>query len=105
MNEKNKKLKDSIDAEATGKGKNNALRMECPLPDPMPFPVAMPSRYMKDSNYDVSQARKKFAATQMWRREHGIENMLFKKRPYFHAVRSVYPHFLNGRSKQVYTTT
>ncbi len=102
-NEENK-YEDTFNAEATEKQEHSALWIESPLPDPMPFPVVMPNRYVIDSNYNVSRARKKFAETQKWRKEQSIDGLLSKKRPFFHTVRSVYPHFLNGRSKQVQTS-
>ncbi len=99
-NEKNN-YEGTFNAEAKVQQEHRALWTESPLPDPVPFPVVMPNRYLIDSNYNVARARKKFAETQKWRKEQGIDSLLSKERPFFHAVRSVYPHFLNGRSKQV----
>ncbi len=92
-------------SEAIEKGGNVAtLWIGNPLPDPVPFPVVMPNRYVIDSKFNMSQAREKFAETQKWRKDQGIDNLIFKKRPFYHVVRSAYPHFLNGRSKQVQTS-
>ncbi len=107
-NEEKKKMREYMpsSSETLTIGENVAtLWVDHPLPDPVPFPVVMPNRYVIDAKYNMSQAINFFAETLEWRRDQGMDKMIiFKEKPFFHAVRSVYPHFLNGRSKQVQTS-
>lgn len=63
---------------------------------------AMRRRFLRARRYDYKKAQQQFAATEAWRKEHGIDN-LFKNfdADEMHSARRFYPRWTGRRDKVV----
>jgi hypothetical protein len=66
---------------------------------PPPPPQELPSRFLRAGKGDPVEGRRRYQATLAWRKEHGIDTILFEAHPHFELIKKYYPHYfhLTGR--------
>jgi len=48
---------------------------------------------------DMEEAKKRFAATTIWREDYKVDEVLTEHQPYFDEIKRFYPHYIHGRAK------
>ena len=64
-----------------------------------PFLSPIPSRYIRGCAGDIDEAGRRWRETLIWRRENGIDDILYEPQPNFRLIKECYPHFLHRRDK------
>jgi len=65
-----------------------------------PAPKELPIRFLRAGKGDPVEGQRRYEATLQWRKENGIDNILFESHPLFEMVKSHYPHYFHLRGKK-----
>lgn len=65
-----------------------------------PAPRELPIRFLRAGKGDPIEGQRRYDATLNWRRENGIDNILFEPHPMFEMVKKNYPHYFHLRGKR-----
>merc|ERR1711957_933689 len=65
-----------------------------------PAPKEMPLRFLRAGKGDPIEGQRRYEATLQWRKEHGVDNILFEAHPSYEMVKKNYPHYFHLRGKQ-----
>ena len=58
---------------------------------------AAPRRFLDACSGDGARARARWSATQAWRREHRVDELLRMPQPHYHLIKRHFPHAIVGR--------
>jgi len=75
--------------------KNPFARLYAPPP-----PKELPLRFLRAGKGDPIEGQRRYEATLQWRKENGMDNILFEAHPLFEMVKHHYPHYYHLRGKQ-----
>lgn len=56
------------------------------------FPQGTWERYLRATNNDITEARRRLASTLQWRIQNGMDRILSNPHPNFHVLKQYYPH-------------
>ena len=65
-----------------------------------PAPRELPVRFLRAGKGDPIEGQRRYEATLQWRKENGIDNILFEAHPMFEMVKQHYPHYFHLRGKK-----
>lgn len=65
-----------------------------------PAPKELPLRFLRAGKGDPIEGQRRYEATLQWRKEHGVDNILFEAHPSYEMVKKNYPHYFHLRGKQ-----
>ncbi len=65
-----------------------------------PAPIELPVRFLRAGKGDPIEGQRRYEATLQWRKENGIDNILFEAHPLFEMVKQHYPHYFHLRGKK-----
>jgi hypothetical protein len=63
--------------------------------------LPMPERYIIGCNGDEEEAKRRWAATLVWRERENIDGILQEPQPFYDVCKQGFPTFLYGSDKQV----
>jgi uncharacterized membrane protein YgcG len=59
----------------------------------------IPQRFIDGCDGDVDEAKRRWDITRHWREQEGVNSILEEPQPYFHLIKSMWPHYFCGRGK------
>ncbi|TYZ68796.1 hypothetical protein PybrP1_005212 [[Pythium] brassicae (nom. inval.)] len=60
---------------------------------------ALDTRFLEGCNGDVEEAKRRFAKTMQWRKEHAIDSLFLRPAPHFDVMKESFLHFTHKKDK------